>query len=284
MCEYYFYLCFLVQYVDEAKPLVSKRQLKQKKEEVSQGDVFAASKPSTQHENPDYKKGEGDSSGGGSSAGGSSSGGGGGGGVRGKGDVVTSASKPEEAPPLPPRPHETSDQVSINSSLPLYFVFLTDVHDTLQFRDRAATDPWPTRPTNFGSEEGGAPSESENVAGNQPSPPKQQQQHYMKQISTPEMSHPSSASSSALSGHTHPIHSMSNPYTASPNDDFRHNSQFSAAIRQISEYGDFQTELSVGTDHILKEQSERYAHFESEAMKKKGPAREWLSVNSVCYM
>ena len=45
-----------VQYVDEAKPLVSKRQPKQRKEEPTQGDMFAASKPSTQHENPDYKK------------------------------------------------------------------------------------------------------------------------------------------------------------------------------------------------------------------------------------
>ena len=97
--------------MDEAKPLVSKRQLKQKKEEAaSQGDVFAASKPSTQHENPDFKKGDGSSSGGSGSGRGSSGGGG-------KAEVAPSASKPEEAPPLPPRPQEAQDPVSLNFSL-----------------------------------------------------------------------------------------------------------------------------------------------------------------------
>ena len=49
-----------VQYVDEARPLVSKRQPKQ----PSQGDMFADSRHSAQHENPDHNKEEEDKDGG----------------------------------------------------------------------------------------------------------------------------------------------------------------------------------------------------------------------------
>ena len=96
------------------------------------------------------------------------------------------------------------------------------------------------------------------VATEQPSPPRQ---HYMKQVSTPEMSR-----------QPFPVHhqvQMSASHEFRPHD-------FSPAGHQVSEYGDFQGDISYGTETILKEQSERYASYETEAMKKKEPATcEW---------
>ena len=98
---------YIVQYVDEAKPLVSKRQPKQKKEEPSQGDVFADSRHSTQHENPDYKKET-------ESKGGSSSGTGEVGRREKQQSDGASPSKSTDSPPeLPPRDN-TSDPVGVN--------------------------------------------------------------------------------------------------------------------------------------------------------------------------
>lgn len=101
-----------------------------------------------------------------------------------------------------------------------------------------------------------------------------QRQFYMKQISSPEMSHKSQISSN-LHSHVQPSSSVSPSFTGSPSNDFQYHPQFSHPGRQGSEYGNFQTVLSVGsTENVLRDQSERFALYESEAMKKKEPSRE----------
>ncbi len=90
------------KYVDEAKPLVSKRQPKQRKEEPTQGDTFAASKPSTQHENPDYKK-ENEKDADGSTNGVGT--------VEEKKSATITPPESTQPPELPPRDNTTSDQV-----------------------------------------------------------------------------------------------------------------------------------------------------------------------------
>ena len=134
-----------------------------------------------------------------------------------------------------------------------------------QFRDRSATAPAPTRPTNIGGpSEGGAPPVTDYSA----SP--QQRQSYKKQISTPEMSHPSNAPQLHHST-TFPPQDQFHGSPAGPggSDAVRHYPSFSPAERQISEYGNFLSEMSYGTENILKQQSERFASYELEAMKKK---------------
>ena len=104
------YACVL-QFVDEAKPLVSKRQPKQKKDESSQGD---RSKPGTQHENPDSK--EETEKEGGSSNGAMGTGMGAGGGGEEKSGTTPTPSQPAEPPQIPPKDN-TSDSVGELSTL-----------------------------------------------------------------------------------------------------------------------------------------------------------------------
>lgn len=156
-----------------------------------------------------------------------------------------------------------------------------------QFRDRAATVPRPTRLSGYtgggeGGRGGGQGKEEPSDVGlpsdqEQPS----QRQQYLKQISTPEMSRQSTLPSHVQHGQVQTSSSVPPSFTGSPSNDFRYHSQFSHPGRQGSEYGNFQTELSViGTEHILLEQSERFANYESEAMKKKEIPREFWCVCS----
>ena len=149
------------------------------------------------------------------------------------------------------------------SSMWIFFLYI-------QFRDRASTDPWPVRPSGFGTAPPPPSSDMVGAGGTAPHGTSPHQPHYMKQISTPEMSHPSTmASSPSVHSHTHPLQPVPTSFGGPPVNDFQHQ-----AARQLSEYGSFQTELSVSAESVLREQSERYAHFESEAMKRKGPTRK----------
>ena len=130
----------------------------------------------------------------------------------------------------------------------------------LQFRYRASTAPQSSRPTDFGGP-------SEGIPANQPS---QQRQQYMKQSSTPEFSHPSVPQS-----HIPTSPPVPTSFHDSPGTDVRLHKMFSPAERQISEYGSFLGDISYDTENLLKEQSQRYAHYEFEAMKKKDPTSEW---------
>ena len=142
-----------------------------------------------------------------------------------------------------------------------------------QFRDRSFTAPTPSRPTHIG----GIPSE-----GNTPAAADQssQRQPLMKQISTPERPRPSNAPppSHGQMPASFPPPAPLNFHESPGGSNVRHQSSFSpaAAGRQISEYGNFQTEITYGTENILQHQSERFANYESEAMKKKqAPTGEW---------
>ena len=84
------------------------------------------------------------------------------------------------------------------------------------------------------------------------------------------MSHPSNASQLHHST-TFPPQGQFHGSPAGPggSDVPHHYPSFSPAERQLSEYGNFSSEMSYGTENIMKLQSERFANYESEAMKKK---------------
>ena len=145
-----------------------------------------------------------------------------------------------------------------------------------QFRERAVTLPRPNRLNDYAGRGGGQSNIGVSITdhtGGVGGQEQAQRQQYTKQISSPEMSHQSQVSSN-FHGHVPPSSSGSPSFTGSPSNDFRYHHQFSHPGRQRSEYENFQTELSVsGTENILRIQSERFANYESEAMKKKEPPR-----------